>query len=347
MGKKVGTILLSSIFLIVIVVLLSGCGSICFICPEKHYYFSYNFHFSGFEDLNENYHWDDDEPTFTNYGIEVTITLVDRVGNKPNIKKTEFVTIYAEGRGSYSYSSYQREPFFEFTVINMPPGFSAGSFRLVADERFREDCCGRDERITEEYAIPFVYAPLVRNTLPPALVRNTLTPTPSVTPTNSYPGCPSNPPLATVLVNSFCRSGPSIAYDKLTSFTPGTQLPIAGYYRQTNGTIWWNVTQPGKKTDCWIFEQLVSVCIPIEDVSLLTPPPTPTPRPVVVSGGGRGLYCDPFGHTPETCGDGLLIDGDPPECDCSVLCDHFTDQASCEAHSTWYCIWDGTTCGTP
>ncbi|MEJ2562522.1 MAG: hypothetical protein P8Z42_07515, partial [Anaerolineales bacterium] len=151
----------------------------------------------------------------------------------------------------------------------------------------------------------------------------------------------------TVLVNSFCRSGPSIDYDKLTTFTPGSQIPLAGYYQQKNGTIWWNVIRPDTNTDCWIFEDLVSVCIPLDDVPLLTPPPTPTPRPLPGGGGGGGgLHCDPLAHSEAACGDGAW-DDDYHECDCSVLCGHFGDQASCEAHSTWYCSWNGSACVVP
>lgn len=212
--------------------------------------------------------------------------------------------------------------------------------------------CEEDEKNGEENTTPTVTvtAPYVRNTIPPGPVRNTLPPSPSatasLTPTIPYYGCPSDPPLVTVLVNSFCRSGPSINYDKLTSFTPGTQIPIAGYYRKKDGTIWWNVIRPDTKTDCWIFEKLVSVCIPIENVTLLVPPPTPTPRPVVIPRKGRGLYCDGLAQSEAECGDGSWDDV-YKECDCSVLCDRFTDQASCEAHWTWYCTWDGATCGTP
>jgi hypothetical protein len=213
--------------------------------------------------------------------------------------------------------------------------------------------CEEDEKYGEENktSTVTVEAPLVRDTIPPGPIRNTLPPSPSstasLTPTIPYYGCPTDPPLVTVLVNSFCRSGPSIDYDKLTTFTPGSQIPLAGYYRQKNGTIWWNVIRPDTNTDCWIFEDLVSVCIPLDDVPLLTPPPTPTPRPLPGGGGGGGgLHCDPLAHSEAACGDGAW-DDDYHECDCSVLCGHFGDQASCEAHSTWYCSWNGSACVVP
>lgn len=179
--------------------------------------------------------------------------------------------------------------------------------------------------------------------------RSKLTPSPmftstdTKTPTSTLSACPSSPPLAIVMTSAYCRSGPSMIFDKFSSFLAGTELTLSGYYQHPDGNIWWNVIHPYNGLSCWIAGTLVNVCTPLADAPLLTPPPTPTLRPVKDV---RGLKCDSLAQSKAACGDGLWIAADE-ECDCSVLCPSFTDQASCLAHTSWFCSWNGSACVGP
>lgn len=185
---------------------------------------------------------------------------------------------------------------------------------------------------------------------PTATATSSSTATATNTPTGTLqpsPACPSSQPMAIVQVNSFCRSGPSMIYDKLTTFVAGTELLLSGYYQHPDGTIWWNVVWPDTSTHCWISAIVVDVCGALEIVPLLTPPPTPTPRPQQ-QGGNGGLACNMLAQSEAECGDGLWdCSGGLCECVCEVLCPNFTDGASCQAHSSWFCSWNGSACVGP
>ena len=171
----------------------------------------------------------------------------------------------------------------------------------------------------------------------------TFTSTATITPTSTLVGCPSSPPLAIVTANSYCRSGPSTIYDKLTSFGVGMKLPLSGYYQHPGGSLWWKVIHPNTGRECWIAGILVDVCTPLSYATLLTPPPTPTQRPVQNVG---GLQCNNLAKSEPACGDGLWEDVFD-ECDCSVLCSYFKSDTSCQAHASWFCSWNGSACVGP
>ncbi len=199
---------------------------------------------------------------------------------------------------------------------------------------------------TQEWLVRSTVEWLVRKPVEPPLA----TPSPTKTPTSALPACPSSPPVAIVLESSYCRSGPSMIYDKLTAYLPGAMLPFSGYYQHPDGNIWWNVNHPITGRDCWIAGTLVDVCTPLDYATLLTPPPTPTQRPVQDDGRRGGLQCNKWASSEAECGDGLWDCTSGPsscECDCSVLCTSFTDPPSCQAHVSWFCSWNGSACVGP
>jgi uncharacterized protein YraI len=117
-----------------------------------------------------------------------------------------------------------------------------------------------------------------------------VTPSPSVTPTQ-LPTIPVNTstsavPLPTsarasatpsgtffvVDVGANCRTGPGTNYDRISSFTPGTFLNIAG--RNTDSS-WWYV-QTGPSSNCWISAGTGHTSGPTGAVPVVAAPPTPT-----------------------------------------------------------------------
>ncbi len=113
--------------------------------------------------------------------------------------------------------------------------------------------------------------------------------TPSPLPTFAANTATSGPPLPTVAqvsatpsgtffvvdVGANCRFGPGTVYDRLTSFTPNTYLPITG--RNTDSS-WWYV-QTGPSSNCWISASTGHVSGPTGSVPVVAAPPTPTALP--------------------------------------------------------------------
>lgn len=116
------------------------------------------------------------------------------------------------------------------------------------------------------------------------------TATPSLTPTLlatfAANTATSGPPLPTsvqvsatpsgtffvVDVGANCRTGPGTVYDRVTSFTPNTFLPITG--RNTDSS-WWYV-QTGPSNNCWISASTGHVSGSTGSVPVVAAPPTPT-----------------------------------------------------------------------
>jgi hypothetical protein len=95
----------------------------------------------------------------------------------------------------------------------------------------------------------------------------TLTPIPSAT--------PIPPPTLTTTQNANCRYGPGTVYDVLTSVRSGRSFPIEG---RNEDSTWWYVRIPGDY-HCWISAATGTTEGDVNNVTVITSPPTPTPKP--------------------------------------------------------------------
>jgi uncharacterized protein YgiM (DUF1202 family) len=98
--------------------------------------------------------------------------------------------------------------------------------------------------VIENTPTPFV-EPSATPTEPPTqtpLPTSTLFPTATATP---------NYPYATFIKNANCRSGPSQAYEVVTSFLSGQTVEIVGRNPDYDNT-WWLVKIPNSNSKCWV-----------------------------------------------------------------------------------------------
>jgi hypothetical protein len=84
-------------------------------------------------------------------------------------------------------------------------------------------------------------------------------------------------PTFTFLKNSFCRKGPSLAYEDVTAFLKDQSVRIDG--RNQDEPRWWWVPIPGTSAHCWISDSTGLAAGPIEGASIVAPPPPPTATP--------------------------------------------------------------------
>ncbi|OGO10517.1 MAG: hypothetical protein A2Y93_13550 [Chloroflexi bacterium RBG_13_68_17] len=82
------------------------------------------------------------------------------------------------------------------------------------------------------------------------------------------------PPLARVLTDARCRSGPGIVYPLLTFVSQGQSFPIQG--RNADSTWWWIDRPDG---DCWLADSVVETEGNTGSVPEQQAPPTPTVTP--------------------------------------------------------------------
>jgi hypothetical protein len=89
-------------------------------------------------------------------------------------------------------------------------------------------------------------------------------------------------PLARVLQNANCRSGPTMEYPVLDLLSEGTELPIQGRNQQGDS---WLVQDDNMGRNCWIYAENVEVLGDLDQVEIVNPPPPPTatPSPVPLS----------------------------------------------------------------
>ena len=127
-----------------------------------------------------------------------------------------------------------------------------------------------------------------------------ITPMPVVT---LPPGESSPPgPLAKIIEDAACWSGPSMEYVVVDYLTPGQELPIHG---RDQGNSWWYVVDPAINKACWVYGERVEASGDLTQVPIQPAPPVPT-------------------RTPTT----------PP----SLSCDQYSDSTSCSNNQA--CWWD-------
>ncbi len=100
---------------------------------------------------------------------------------------------------------------------------------------------------------------------------------PTVTPPNLIP-------LFIFTSNANCRSGPSTAYDVVTSFFANDQVTLEG---RNDKSSWYWALIPNSNSHCWISAKIGTPQGPIDGLVVVTAPPLPTatvtPLPVIVA----------------------------------------------------------------
>ncbi|MDX9991794.1 MAG: SH3 domain-containing protein [Anaerolineales bacterium] len=91
----------------------------------------------------------------------------------------------------------------------------------------------------------------------------TLTPTPEV-------------PMASVSVNTNCRSGPGTQFDLIGALNVGQTAEVVGRYQ--NGA-YWIIKNPGSSGNCWLWGNYASVSGNTSSLPEYPSPATPTPYP--------------------------------------------------------------------
>jgi hypothetical protein len=94
----------------------------------------------------------------------------------------------------------------------------------------------------------------------------------------TYIDCPSLQPSAfvpmfTFSMSAFCREGPNLAYEKVTSFLQDQRVQIDG--RNQDDPLWWWVLIPNSSDHCWVSNSTGSASGLLEGVNTVEAPPLP------------------------------------------------------------------------
>ena len=71
--------------------------------------------------------------------------------------------------------------------------------------------------------------------------------------------------------NAFCRSGPSLQYQKVSTFLALQEVQIVG--RNEGDLRWWRVSIPETSEHCWVSDSTGSAAGPLEELETVIPPP--------------------------------------------------------------------------
>lgn len=97
-----------------------------------------------------------------------------------------------------------------------------------------------------------------------------LTPvTPTITST-----VPPSVPMVSVSVDTNCRTGPGVVYDRLTGLFVGETAEVIGKYTAVTPNYW--IIRKGTTT-CWLWGQYATVTGNTANLPEMVPPPSPTP----------------------------------------------------------------------
>ncbi len=99
----------------------------------------------------------------------------------------------------------------------------------------------------------------------------------------AYIDCPSLQPsvfvpMFTFSMNAFCREGPNLVYEKVTSFLQDQSVQIDG--RNQDDPLWWWVLIPDSSGHCWVSDSTGSTAGLLEGVNTVEAPPLPLAPPV-------------------------------------------------------------------
>lgn len=97
-------------------------------------------------------------------------------------------------------------------------------------------------------------------------------PTPTVTSTAEIQ------PYARFLKNAFCRKGPNTVYDTVTGYEPGAEVDLVGR-TDPSLPLWWLGEDRALGFQCWFADSTVETFGPVEQLPIVSAPPTPVPEP--------------------------------------------------------------------
>lgn len=113
------------------------------------------------------------------------------------------------------------------------------------------------------------------------------TPTPEEVPTETPPDAPTETesftatpsvPMVSVSVNTNCRTGPGIIYDRVSALLVGQEAEVVA--RSGDGA-YWVIRNPGGSGTCWLWGFYATVEGPTAGLPVWDPPPTPTPEATI------------------------------------------------------------------
>jgi len=81
-------------------------------------------------------------------------------------------------------------------------------------------------------------------------------------------------PMATVSVNTNCRTGPGVVYDLIGALLVGEQAVVVGKFSAGN---YWIINNPDSSGTCWLWGEYATVTGNTAGLPEYTQPPTPTP----------------------------------------------------------------------
>jgi hypothetical protein len=99
------------------------------------------------------------------------------------------------------------------------------------------------------------------------------TPFPTDTPTITPTFTPAVP-MVTVRVDTNCRTGPGIIYDRVGGLLVGEQAMVVGKF---SGGNYWIINNPDSSGTCWLWGEYATVSGNIAGLPEYAAPPTPTP----------------------------------------------------------------------
>jgi uncharacterized protein YgiM (DUF1202 family) len=107
----------------------------------------------------------------------------------------------------------------------------------------------------------------------PAAAATVFTSTTFSTPTVALT-LPPSVPVVSVSVDTNCRAGPGIAYDRLAGLFVGEKAEVIGKYTSVSPAYW--IVRIGSAT-CWLWGQYATVEGNTANLPEMAPPPSPTP----------------------------------------------------------------------
>lgn len=110
----------------------------------------------------------------------------------------------------------------------------------------------------------------------PASPLASFTPLPTLSPTPFYTST-SSVPLISVSVDTNCRLGPGIAYERVGGLLVGETAEVVA--RDPDGEYWYIRDSESPTGFCWVWGKYATVTGNISILPIFTPPPTPTPAP--------------------------------------------------------------------
>jgi hypothetical protein len=109
-------------------------------------------------------------------------------------------------------------------------------------------------------------------------------------------------PIATVIEDAACWSGPSLDYSVVDFLPHGQQMEIQG---RDQWNVWWYVDDPVLHKACWVYGEHVEVSGDLSQVPVQQAPPVPTHTPVP-----RPVNCGQYTN-PNACGNNSSCWWDP------------------------------------